>query len=237
MFGALCREIERVVSNATIYILKLSTWASIWIYICRRKWVGRVSNLQSNWLHALVVYGMFGALCREIERVVSNATIHISKLSTWASICIYICRRKWVGRVWNLQSKWLHALVVYSMFGALCREIERVVSNATINILKLSTWASICIYICRRKWVGRVCNLQSKWRHALVVYGMFVALCREIERVVSNVTTYISKLFTWASICIYICRRKWVGRVSNLQSKWLHALVVYGMFGALCREI
>jgi len=132
-----------------------------------------VSNLRSKWLHALVVYGMFGALCREIERVVSNATIYISKLSTRASICIHICRRRWVGRVSNLRSKWLHALVVYGLFGALCREIERVVSNAFINISKLSTRASICIHICRRKWVGRVSNLRSKWLHALVVYRFF----------------------------------------------------------------
>jgi len=189
-----------------------------------------VLNLRSKWLHALVSYGMFGALCREIERVVSNATTNISKLPTWASICIYIYRRKWVGKVSNLWSKWLHALVVYGMFGALCRDIERVVSNATIYISKLSTWASICIYIYCRKWVGRVSNLRSKWYLALVVYGMFGALCREIERVVSNATIYISKLSSWASICIYICRRKWVGRVSNLRSKWLHALVVYRFF-------
>jgi len=58
------------------------------------------------------IYGMFGALCQEIKRVVSNATIYISKLSIWASICIYICCRKLVGRVSNLRSKWLHALVI-----------------------------------------------------------------------------------------------------------------------------
>jgi len=56
---------------------------------------------------------MFGALCPEIKKIVSNATMYISKLSTRATICVLICCRKWVGTVSNLRSKLLHALVVY----------------------------------------------------------------------------------------------------------------------------
>jgi len=68
------------------------------------------------------IYGMFRALCREIERVVSNATINISKLSTRASICILIRCRNWVGKVSNLRSKLFHALVVYMACLELCVE-------------------------------------------------------------------------------------------------------------------
>ena len=68
------------------------------------------------------IYGMFGALCREIERVASIATINSSKLSTRASICILIFCRNWVGKVSNLRSKLFHALVVYMACLELCVE-------------------------------------------------------------------------------------------------------------------
>jgi len=73
------------------------------VQFCKRcRYANRVSEPGSN---IIVIYGMFGALCREIQKVVSNAFIYISKLSTRASICNHICCRRWVGRVSNLRSK------------------------------------------------------------------------------------------------------------------------------------